>query len=141
MAGKDKLKKDRQKSRFAAMEALRATKGFPVAPRKAMSQAKKTSKKLPYPVSPYPGAGLLSVYRWASFEWRKLGRMQMVAAPLIAIVALLEWEKEREIQDARWDEIERAQLKELAAATYGAYGARPKGKRKLLGIIPLPGGK
>ncbi len=141
MASKDKLKKDKQKSRFAAMEALRATKGFPVPPRKAMSRAKKTSKKLPYPVSPYQGAGLLSVYRWAGYEWRKLGRWQRVAAPVIALVALLQWEKEREIQDARWGEIERAQVKELAAKTYGAYVTRPRRKRKLLGVIPLPGGK
>ena len=70
MPEKDKLKKARQKSRFAAMEALRENKGFPIPPRKAMSQAKKASKKLAYPLPPYAGAGPVQLFRWAQFEWR-----------------------------------------------------------------------
>ena len=140
MAEKDKVKKARQKSKFAAMEALRDNKGFPIAPRKAMSQAKKASKKLAYPLPPYAGANPVQLYRWGRFEWRKLGRWQGVVLPFVVLNALLTWEREREIQDRYWDAVERAQAKETAAQAYGAYGPRPK-KRKLLGFIPLPGGK
>ena len=140
MAKKDKVKELRQKSRFAAMEGLRPTGGFPVPPRKAMKEAKKTSRKLSYPVPPYPGANLLQLYRWAEFEWWRLGRWQRVVAPVVVLVALLTWEKERALQDARWDEIEKEQTKQQAAEAYGAFGRKPQ-RRKLLGIIPLPGKK
>lgn len=145
MAGKDKLKKERQKSKFAAMEALRAQGGFPVPARKAMSRAKKTSKKLAYPLPPYAGANLLQLYRWGQFEWHNLGRWQRLAAPIVLLVALLTWEKERAMQDQRWDEIEQHDTRRMAAELYGAHGpsvyAQRTKRRKLLGIIPLPGGK
>ena len=140
MAKNDKVKELKQKSRFAAMESLRPRDSFPVPPRKAIKVAKKASKNLPYPVSPYPGADPVQVYRWAQQEWWKLGRWQNLALPFIVIVGLLTWEKEKAIQDARWDEIELGETKQLAAETYGAFGRPPK-KRKLLGIIPHPGNK
>ncbi len=141
MAKNDKLKKERQKSRFAAMEALRPTGGFPVPPRKAMSRANKQSKKLAYPLPPYAGVSPLRLARWVRFEWWQLGRWQRVAAPFVLLSALLTWEREREIQDARWAEIDRAESKEMAARSYGAYGPSKPKRRKLLGIIPLPGRK
>ncbi|HEX8221541.1 MAG TPA: hypothetical protein VF914_20300 [Chloroflexia bacterium] len=140
MAEKDKVKKARQKSKFAAMEALRDNKGFPIPPRKAMSRAKKASKKLAYPLPPYAGANPVQLYRWGQFEWKKLGHWQRVVLPVVVLNALLTWERERELQDRYWDQLDRAQAKEAAAHAYGAYGPRPK-KRKLFGIIPLPGGK
>jgi|GEM_PF-3673543 len=141
MAKKDKVKELRQKSRFAAMEGLRPRGGFPVPPRKAIGQAKKASKKLPYPVPPYPGANLMQLYRWAEYEWWKLGRWQRVALPVIVLVALTTWEKEKELQEARWLEVDRFEAKRQAAQAYGAYGPGKPKKRKLLGIIPLPGKK
>ena len=140
MAEKDKIKKARQKSKFAAMEALRDNKGFPVPPRKAMSRAKKASKKLAYPLPPYAGANPVQLYRWGQFEWKKLGRWQRLVLPVVVLNALLTWERERELQDRYWDQLDRAQAKEAAAQAYGVYGPRPK-KRKLFGIIPIPGGK
>lgn len=140
MAGKDKVKQARQKSKFAAMEALRENRGFPVPPRKAMSQAKKASKKLAYPLPPYPGTNSVQLYKWAQFEWRRLGKWQNVVLPFVVLNALLTYDREKALQDRYWDQLERSETKEAAAQAYGAYGPRPK-KRKLLGIIPLPGGK
>ncbi len=140
MAEKEMIKKARQKSRFAAMEAMRENRGFPVPPRRAMSQAKKASKKLAYPLPPYTGANPVQLYRWAHFEWRKLVRGRQVVLPFVMLNALLTWEREKELQDRYWEQLEHAKTKELAARAYGAYGPQPK-KRKLLGIIPLPGGK
>lgn len=140
MADKDKVKTLREKSKFAAMEGLRPRSAFPVAPRQAMSSAKKASKKLPYPIAPYPSANPLQLYRWAEAEWKSLGRWQNLAAPVILLVALLTWEKEKALQEGRWFEIDKAEARAYAANVYGAFG-RAKRKRKLLGIIPLPGGK
>lgn len=138
MAKKDKVWELRQKSRFAAMEGLRPTGGFPFAPRKAMRQAKKASRGLPYPLPPYPRANLLQLFQWARFEWWKLGRWQQLAAPVVVIAALLTWEKEKALQESHRQELERAQAKQKAARLYGAFGPPPSKKRKLLGIIPLP---
>ena len=102
MAKNDKVKKERRRAMFAAMEGLRPQKGFPVPPRKAMSQANKASKKLAYPLAPYPGASLLQLYRWGSAEWQSLGRWQNLALPVVVLVSLLTWEKERGIQDDYW---------------------------------------
>ena len=140
MADKNKITTAREKSQLAAREALRENRGFPIPPRKAMSQAKKASKKLAYPLPPYAGANLLQLYRWAQFEWRKLGKWQRVVLPVVVLNALLTWEREKDIQDRYWDRLEHAQTKELAARAYGAYGPQPK-KRKLLGILPLPSRK
>jgi hypothetical protein len=140
MARKDKIKQARQKSKFAAMEALRENRGFPVPPRKAMSRAKKASKKLTYPLPPYAGANPVQLYKWARFEWRRLGKWQGVVLPFVVLNALLTWDRERELQDRYWDHLERSETKETAAQAYGAYGPRPK-KRKLFGVIPLPGQK
>ncbi len=138
MAKKDKVKELKRESRFAAMEALRPTGGFPVPPREAISQAKKVSKKLPYPIAPYPQANPLQLFRWAQHEWWQLGRWRGLALPVVAIVALLTWEKEQALKEERWHEIEMAQTRRRAAELYGAFGPRPH-KKKLLGIIPLPG--
>ena len=140
MAGKDKVKQARQKSKFAAMEALRENRGFPVPPRKAMSQAKKTSKKLAYPLPPYPGTNLIQLYKWAQFEWRRLGKWQGVVLPVVVLNALLTYDREKALQDRYWDQLELSETKVVAAQAYGAYGPRPK-KRKLFGVIPLPGRK
>ena len=140
MAKKDPVKKERQRSRFAAMEALRENKGFPIPPRKAMSQAKKASKKLAYPLPPYAGSNPVQIARWSQFEWRRLRKWHNVALPFVVLSALLTWEKERELQDRYMDDLERLQTKEAAARAYGAYGRQPK-RRKLFGIIPLPGRK
>ncbi len=138
MAKEDKIKQLKQKSRFAAMEGLRPTSGLPTPPRKAVKQAKKASKGLSYPVPPYAGANPTQVYRWAQQEWTSLGRWQSLALPVIIIAGLLTWEREKALQETRWDQIERIETKQLAAETYGAFG-RPERKRKLFGIIPLPG--
>ncbi len=140
MAQKEKIEQARQQSKSAAREALRENRGFPIPPRKAMSQAKKASKKLAYPLPPYAGANLAQLYRWTQFEWRKLGKWQRFVLPVVLLNALLTWEREKELQERYWGQLEHAQTKELAARAYGAYGPRLR-KRKLLGVIPLPGGK
>ena len=137
MAKKDKNEEMRQKARFAAMEITRPKGGLPMAPRKAMSRANKASKKLLYPVPPYAGAGLLQVYRWSKYEWWKLGRWQGVAGPVIALVALLTWEKEKERKEAWKRQVDKIEVKQLARDLYRAQ-ERPKRRRKLLGVIPLP---
>ncbi len=137
MADKDKVQSLREKSKSVAAKTLEHKGGFPVPPRKAMSQAKKASKKMSYPIAPYPAANPLQLYRWAQAEWRGLGRWQGLAAPVIVLVALLTWEKEQHIQEERWFDIDKAATKAYAAKVYGAFG-RGKRKRKLLGIIPLP---
>ena len=140
MAGKDRVKKLREQSKFAAMEGLRPRDRWPVPPRKAMSQAKKASKRLPYALPPYPGANRLALYRWAEGEWRSLGRWQGLALPVMLLVGLLAWEKEKALQEAYRFELEKAQARQYAARLYGAFGPARR-KRKLLGIIPLPGGR
>jgi|SRR5829696_7367472 hypothetical protein len=143
MAKKDKVTELRQKSMFAAMEGLRKERGFPVPPRKAMANARRRSKNLAYPVPPYAGTGplgLIELARWARYEWWKLGHWQKVAAPVIVLVALLTWEKENALREERWEQVEREQIRRLALEEFGMLPERPK-KRKLLGIIPLPGRK
>jgi hypothetical protein len=105
-----------------------------------MTRAKKASKKLAYPISPYPGAGKLQVFRWAQYEWSQLGHWQSLAAPVIALVALTTWEREKQLREDREFQITRGETKRFAARTYGAYGERPQ-RRRLLGLIPLLGGK
>ena len=139
MAKKEnKIEQMRQKSRFAAMEAKKPVGGLPLPPRKAMSNAKKASKKLSYPLPPYPGANPVQLYKWARYEWWKLGKWQGLALPLVVLTALRTWEKETELKEARWQQIDKIEAKQAAAEAYGAFGRfRPK-KRKLFGIIPLP---
>lgn len=137
MADKDKAQNLREKSRSVAEKSLEGRGGFPVAPRKAMSNAKKASKGLLYPIAPYPSANPLQMFRWAQAEWSSLGRWQSLAAPVIILVALLTWEKEQATQEARWYDIDKVETKQYAARLYGAFGGK-KRKRKLLGIIPLP---
>jgi hypothetical protein len=137
MAKKDKAKELKQKSRFAAMEALRPVGGPPVAPRKAMKDARKASKGLSYPVPPYPGAGPVQVYRWAQHEWWRLGKWQSLAMPFAILSALLTWEKEMTLRQRRAEQLDRADIKEMARAMYLAPPRKPK--RKLFGVIPLPG--
>ncbi len=141
MAKDDKIKELKQKSRFAAMEGLKPNRGFPTPPRKAMGQAKKLSKKLPYPVPPYPEANPMQAYRWAQYEWWKLGRWQSLALPVIIIAGLLTWEKEKALKETGWGEVERIEAKRIAAEAYGPSGRPHPQTEKLLGFIPLPGQK
>lgn len=140
MAKKDQLDMERQKAREAAKKDLKKRQGFPVAPRKAMSNAKKASKKLDYPVPPYAGVNLLQLYRWGSEEWRKLGRWQNLALPVVLLTALLTWEKEKALQEDYYVRLEQRAIREENARLYGTFGRAPK-RRKLLGFIPLPGGR
>ncbi len=136
----DKVTQLRQKSRFAAMEGLRSQGGLPEPPRKAMKESRKISKKLPYPVPPYGNTNPVQMYRWARQEWWKLGKWQSLTLPIIVLSALLTWERENALREARWDEVERAETKRIAAETYGAFGRQAQ-KRKLFGLIPLPSRK
>jgi hypothetical protein len=140
MAKKDQLEKKRQKAREVAKKDLKERRGFPVAPRKAMSNAKKASKRLDYPLPPYAGANFLQLYRWGSEEWRKLGRWQGLAVPVVLLTALLTWEKEKAIQEDYYVRLEQQAIRQENAKLYGTFGRAPK-QRKLLGIIPLPGGR
>ena len=135
MAKEKDLKKLREEPRKAGRKGLEAAEGFPIAPTKAMSRARKNSKRLDYPLPPY-AANIFSMSRWVAAEWRGLGRWQSLAAPFIVIVALLTWEKEKAMQDDYLDELERRQLRNEAIHLYADRHAK---KRKLLGIIPLPG--
>src|SRR5205814_10398610 len=106
MADKNKVSKLREKSRIAALEGLRSKPGFPVPPRKAMSLAKKKSKKSAYPLPPYPGANPLMIFQWARGEWQQLGKWQRLALPVILVVGLTTWEKEAQLRETRWDRAE-----------------------------------
>jgi hypothetical protein len=138
MADKKKVTELRRKSRFDALRILREHEGLPVAPRKAMAQARKASKQRGYPVAPYPNANPLQLYRWAKVEWDKLGRWQSLAGPVAIISALLTYEKERAVQDEYHSRSDKAEARRLAASTLYRL-EQPKPKRKLLGFIPLPG--
>lgn len=129
MAKKSEIKTLRQKSRIAALEGLRSQKGFPVPPRKAMSLAAKKSKGLPYPLPPFAGGNLLLLFQWARGEWQSLGRHKKFALPIIALVALTTWEKENEMREARWDEIERDQTIRFANDLYIKVTTPKKPKR------------
>ncbi len=140
MAKKDKVEAERKKARAAAEKDLKERRGFPIPPRKAMSHANKLSKKLVYPVPPYPGANYLQLFRWGSEEWRKLGRWQNLALPVILLTALLTWEKEKALQDDYYLRLEEAAIKrEHEKLLVTSVPARKR--RKLLGFVPLPGGR
>ena len=136
MADKKKVTNLRQKSRIAALEGLRSQRGFPVPPRKAMSLAKKKSKKLAYPLPPYPGANPLLVFQWARGEWQQLGRWQRLALPVILVVGLTTWEKEAQLRDARWDRVEHEETVRLARDLY-VKSAVSTGKPKRKGFWPF----
>jgi hypothetical protein len=139
MAKEDKTKQLRQRSRFAAMEALRPHDGFPLPPRQAMSQAKRASKKLAYPLPPYPGTFLPVLLLDAKKEWDKLGRWQRVVAPAVVLVSLITWGQEQKKREQFQVVVERRAAKTTVAELYGRrYLARPE-RRKLFGLIPLPG--
>ena len=137
MANENKARKLREQSRKTVQESLRESGARLESPRKAMSRAKKLSKGLPYPVAPYAGAGLPTLYRWARVQWDELGRYQRLALPVMAWVALRTWEKEQRLKEERWFQIEKLATKQYAGEIYGAFGLRKK--RKLFGVIPLPG--
>jgi hypothetical protein len=137
MARKDKVTELKQKSRFAAMEGLRPRAVMAVPPRKAMKQARKASKKLLYPVSPYPDAGPMQVYRWAQQEWWKLGRWRNLALPVIILSAFRTWKQETALREKRVEDVERAEIMQMAREMYLAPPR--KKQRKLFGFIPLPG--
>jgi hypothetical protein len=139
MARDDKKKELRQKSRFAAMEGLRPHDGLPLPPRKAMKQAKRASKKLPYPLPPYAGTFLPVLLMDAMKEWDKLGRWKSFAAPAVLLMSYLTWEQEAKKREQFQVVVERRAAKTTVAELYGSrYLARPE-RRKLFGVIPLPG--
>jgi hypothetical protein len=137
MAKKAEIRTLRRKSRVVARKELKSHPGFPVPPRKAMSLARKKSKGLPYPLPPYPGGNPVQLIRWVSGEWQKLGRFKRLALPVIAFVALTTWEKEREMQEARWDELERQQTIQLANDLYIRAATNPKQVKSRRGIWPF----
>ena len=134
MAKNDQLTKLRQKSRIAALEGLRSQPGFPTPPRKAISLAKKKSKGLDYPLPPYPGTNLLLLFQWARGEWQSLGRWKQLALPVIALVALTTWEKESQLREARYDNIDREQATRLANDLYIQASTKPKPRKS--SILP-----
>lgn len=138
MAAKKKVEELQRKSRFDALKILREQQGFPVSPRKAVSQARKATKERGYLVSPYPNSNPIQLYNWAKSEWAKLGKWQSLAAPIALIVALRTWEKERALQQDYQGQSDKAEARRLAAKAYNLID-RPRPRRKLLGIIPLPG--
>ena len=139
MAKDDKKKELRQKSRFAAMDGLRPHNGLPIPPRQAMKQAKRASKKLAYPVPPYAGTFLPVLLMDAAAEWDKLGKWKRFAAPAVALVALRTWEREAEKREKFQVVVERRAVKTTVAELYGSrFMAKPE-RRKLFGVIPLPG--
>lgn len=140
MANDDKKQELRQKLRFAAMEGLRPHDGLPVPPRVAMRQANRASKKLEYPVPPYAGTFLPVLLMDAKKEWDRLGRRwQRVVAPVVVLVGLITWEQEAKRREKFRVVVERRAAKTTVAELYGRrFLARPK-KRKLFGVIPLPG--
>jgi hypothetical protein len=137
MAKKTEIKTLRRKSRIAALEGLRNQQGFPVPPRKAMSLARKKSKGLSYPLPPFPGGNPLLLFQWARGEWKALGRYKRLALPVIAFVALTTWEKEREMQEARWDEIERNETIQFANDLYIRASAGTTQRKSLRPIWPF----
>jgi hypothetical protein len=137
---KKKVVELKKKSRLDAFKILRENEGFPVPPRKAMSQAKKATKMLGYPVAPYTNTNPIQLFNWAKQEWGKLGRWQSLATPVVLLVGLLTWQKEQAVQEEYMGNSEKAKARRLAAQIY-RVAEEPKRKRKLLGIIPLPGGK
>jgi hypothetical protein len=130
MAGKNRVSNLREKSRIAALEGLRSQRGFPVPPRKAMSLAKKKSKKLAYALPPYPGANPLLLFQWARGEWQQLGRWQRLALPVIVLVALTTWEKEAQLRETRWDRVEHEETARLARELYIKSATTPKKKAR-----------
>ena len=137
---KKKVVELKKKSRLDAFKILRGSEGFPVPPRKAMSQAKKATKALGYPVAPYTNTNPIQLFSWAKQEWSKMGRWQSLVAPVVLLVALRTWDKEQAVQEEYMGMSDKARARRLAAQIY-RVDEPPKRKRKLLGIIPLPGGK
>lgn len=139
MAKEDKKEELKQKSRFAAMEGLRPHGGLSVSPRTAMKQAKRASKKLAYPVPPYAGSFLPVLLMDAKSEWDKLGRWQRVAAPAVVLMSLITWGQEAKKREKFQVVVERRAARTTVAELYGQrFLARPA-RRKLFGVIPLPG--
>ena len=139
MAKENKVDELQKKSRLDALKILGATEGLPVSPRKAMSQAKKATKARGYPVSPYPKDNpiqLYQLYKWGREEWNKLGKWQPLVTPVMILVALMTWEKERNLQDEYAYRSTKIRARRMAFDLID--GPKPK-KRKLLGFIPLPG--
>ncbi len=140
MARKNKVIELRRKSRLDALKLLQKPEGLPLPPRKAMAQAKKAGKKLGYPVPPYPNSNPIQLYqlfKWAREEWNKLGRWQSLAAPVAALVALTTWEKELTIQKEYYIQLAEEKARQVAASDNPVEA--PKQRRKLFGIVPLPG--
>ena len=135
---KNKVGELKKKSRLDAFKILRGSEGFPVPPRKAMSQARKATKKLGYPVAPYTNTNPIQLFNWAKLEWGKLGRWQAIATPVILIVGMLTWDKERTVQEEYRGNSDKARARRLAAQAY-RFAEPTRRKKKLLGIIPLPG--
>ena len=139
MANEDKKKELRQKSRFAAMEGLRPHDGLPLPPRIAMRHARRASKKLGYPLPPYAGTFLPILLLDAKREWDKLGKWQRVALPAMVLVGLVTWEQEIEKRERFQVTVDRSATKARAAEVLASQRLSRLRKRKLFGVIPLPG--
>ena len=138
MAEKKKVTELRRKSRFDALKILREHEGLPISPRKAISQANKASKKRGFLVAPYPNANPIQLYKWGQSEWDKLGRWQSLAGTVAIVSALLTWEKERTLQEEYKGKADKAEARRLATRLYNQVD-RPRKRRKLFGLIPIPG--
>lgn len=140
MADENKAEEAKRKSRELAKKELDRRRGFPVPPRKAMSEAKKANKGLLYPLPPYANPNPISMFLWARQEWDSLGRWKTFALPFIILTALLTWEKEKAMQEDYYYLLDRQELKEDFRALY-VTDEEKQSRRKLFGLIPLPGGR
>ena len=117
-----------------ARMAKKLKEGPPLPPRKAMKQAKKLSKGLLYPIAPYSTMSLRQLLKWASNEWQQLGHRQRIAAPVVVLMGLLTWEKEKQRQEDRYFELEMEDTKRYATQLYSTLvHAKVKEKRRLFG--------
>ena len=136
MAEEDKAKTLRARAKYMAMEGLRPQQSFPVSPLRAMWRERRVSKRLAYPLPPYPIANIFNLALWSRTEWKNLGHWQKLALPVIALVALTTWEKERILRDAYEHRLEKAQTRREVVDLYVSL-SKERRKGKFLGIIPL----
>jgi hypothetical protein len=136
MADRLKLSALRGRARRTAGKSLARSTGFPVPPRKAMSLARKASKKLQYPLAPYARANSLQLAQWAAAEWGKLGRWKSLALPVVLYTAYRTWQDEIAQREEYLANRTRRDVQRDYAKLYGSFGEPPR-RRRLLGIIPL----
>jgi hypothetical protein len=131
------LRKLRKEAKAAARKSQRRMQITVLRPVRAIREANKLSKSRSYPLPPYQGLGEVAIFRWLWQEWKRLGRYQRVATPVLFLVGFLTWQQERETRRVRLDALEKADVRRYAAELYGGYGVHKR--RKLFGKIPLPG--